>query len=172
MTGAPGEEPDRLGQYAGFVSRFTAFAVDFVVSAGSFMLALAAASFAASVLTGSAIKWSRGSPAVIAAFVVWGFIYFGYSWAANGKTLGSAVLGVQVVAADGDAAGPRRAIVRIFAFPLSFLLCGLGFLGILTGQHRRALHDVIGGTVVVYAWSARSAHLSYLSRDGGGPGPA
>jgi uncharacterized RDD family membrane protein YckC len=47
---------------------------------------------------------------------------------------------------------------------LNFLLFGLGFLGILVGGKRRALHDVIAGTAVVYSWDARVARLRFLSR--------
>jgi uncharacterized RDD family membrane protein YckC len=172
VIGAPAAEPDRQGYYAGFVSRFVAWVADLGVSSGVFMLALAAASFAASVVTGNSIHWSRDNWVVIGIFAAWEFVYYAYSWAANGKTFGAALLGVQVVSTDGGAAGPRRAIVRTLAFPLSFLLLGLGFLGILVGRERRALHDVIAGTTVVYAWSARSAHLKFLSRDalpGGDP---
>ena len=43
------------GKYAGFASRFTAFAVDVGISLGVFGLALAAISFAALVLTGKDI---------------------------------------------------------------------------------------------------------------------
>jgi len=50
------------------------------------------------------------------------------------------------------------------AFPLSFLLLGLGFVGIVIGRERRALHDVIAGTTVVYDWDARSARLRLLTR--------
>jgi uncharacterized RDD family membrane protein YckC len=35
-------------------------------------------------------------------------------------------------------------------FPLSVALFGLGFLGILFHTQRRALHDLIAGTAVVY----------------------
>ena len=48
------------GKYAGFASRFAAFAVDVGVSLGVFLLALAAISFAARVLTGKDIAWNRG----------------------------------------------------------------------------------------------------------------
>ena len=58
----------------------------------------------------------------------------------------------------------RRAIGRTLAFPLSFLILCLGFLGILLGDQRRALHDVIAGTVVIYCWDARAARLRLLSR--------
>jgi uncharacterized RDD family membrane protein YckC len=160
---------DRRGQYAGIASRFIAFVVDVAVSSGVFLLSLAAVSFAASVVTGKAINWNRGDVAVVAVFAVWEFVYFGYSWAANGKTFGMALLGIQVVGEDGDAAGQRRGIVRVLAFPLSFLLCGLGFTGILLGRRRRALHDVLAGTAVVYTWDARAAQLRFLARDGARP---
>jgi uncharacterized RDD family membrane protein YckC len=58
--------------------------------------------------------------------------------------------------------------VRTLAFPLSFLLLGLGFAGILLGRDRRALHDSIAGTAVVYAWDARAARLRFLAREGNG----
>jgi hypothetical protein len=30
--------------------------------------------------------------------------------------------------------------------------------------NRRALHDLVAGTVVVYAWDARAARMRYLAR--------
>jgi uncharacterized RDD family membrane protein YckC len=83
----------------------------------------------------------------------------------SGRTAGMAVLGVQVVRADGAAAEPRRGVLRALVFPLSFLLLGLGFLGILVQRERRALHDLIAGTAVVYAWDARAARLRFLARE-------
>ena len=153
------------GKYSGFASRFVAFAVDVGVSLGVFLLALAAISFAASVLTGKDITWHRGDIWVIVAYAVWAFIYFASCWSANGRTAGMAVFGVRVVRDDGTYPTHRQAVVRTLAFPLSFLLFGLGFVGILVGQRRRALHDVIAGTVVVYSWDAQAARLRFLARD-------
>jgi uncharacterized RDD family membrane protein YckC len=152
------------GRYAGFASRFAAFAVDVGFSLGVFMLALAAISFAARVLTGKDIAWNRGDVWVVIAYALWGFIYFAYSWAASGRTAGMALFGVRVVRDDGTDASGRRAVVRTLALPLSFLLLGLGFVGILLGDRRRALHDVIAGTAVIYSWDARAARLRFLSR--------
>ena len=152
------------GRYAGFASRFTAFAVDVAVSVGVFMLALAAISFAATVLTGTDIAWNRGDIWVIIAYAVWAFIYFAHSWAASGRTVGMALFGVRVVRGDGTDVSGRRAIVRTLTLPLSFLFLGLGFAGILLGDRRRALHDVIAGTAVIYSWDARAARLRFLSR--------
>ena len=62
-----------------------------------------------------------------------------------------ALFGVPVVRDDGSDASGRRAVVRTLALPLSFLFLGLRFAGILLGDRRRALHDVIGGTAVIYS---------------------
>jgi uncharacterized RDD family membrane protein YckC len=153
------------GKYAGFASRFAAFAADAGVSVGVFMLALAAISFAARVLTGTDIAWNRGNIWVIIAYAVWAFFYFAYCWAASGRTPGMALFGVRVVTDDGAYASWRRAVTRTLALPLSFLFLGLGFVGILLGDRRRALHDVIAGTAVIYSWDARAARLRFLSRE-------
>jgi uncharacterized RDD family membrane protein YckC len=166
------EETETLrGQHAGFASRFIAFIVDCALSIAVFMLVLSAASFAASVLTGSSIHWSRANTWVVVAFFAWEFFYYAYFWTASGKTPGMVLLGVQVVGQDGSSVGTRRGLLRTLAFPLSFLLLGLGFLGILLGRDRRALHDVIADTAVVYCWDAREARLRSLAREGSGRRP-
>jgi uncharacterized RDD family membrane protein YckC len=157
------------GHYAGFASRFASFVVDLVVLTGIFELVLAAINFTASVVTGKEIAFNRGNLWVVIAYLVWGFIYFAHFWGLNGRTPGGALFGVQVLTDDGDDVTFRRAVLRTLVFPLSFLILGLGFLGILLGDQRRALHDVIAGTVVVYSWDARAARLRFLSR-GSSPG--
>lgn len=152
------------GHYAGAVSRLVAYALDLAVISALFGLALAAVSFTASLIAGHSVSWSKSSLPVAIAYGCWWFVYFAYSWAGNGKTFGMAVLGVQVVSREGGAAGWRRAIVRTLVFPLSFLLLGLGFAGILIDGERRALHDVIAGTAVVYTWDARAQRLRFLAR--------
>ncbi len=163
------------GHYAGSVSRFLAYAIDLAACSGVFAAALAGISYAAQVVTGRQVTWNRENLVVAIIFVAWQFLYFGYSWAASGRTFGMAVLGVRVVRADGAIIDPWRGVLRAFVFPLSFLLFGLGFLGILIQPERRALHDLIAGTAVVYAWDARAARLRFLAREagpaaGGAPG--
>jgi uncharacterized RDD family membrane protein YckC len=165
MTAGPRAESGFWGHYAGFVSRFVAYAVDLGVITLLFGLAVAAASFAATLITGHSVNWSRSDVVVAVLYGCWWLLYFGYSWAANGKTFGMALLGVRVVSTEGDAASPLHAIVRTLVFPLSFALFGLGFLGIIVGRERRALHDVIAGTCVVYTWDARAQRLHFLARD-------
>jgi uncharacterized RDD family membrane protein YckC len=174
MTAHPGKgrpiEPPHAGReglqghYAGFASRFAAFVVDLVVLTGIFVLVLAAVNFMASVLAGKSIHFNRGNIWVIIAYAVWAFIYFAHFWGLNGKTPGGALFGLQILTNGGGDVSGRRAIGRTLAFPLSFLVLCLGFLGILLGDRRRALHDVIAGTVVIYSWDARAARLRFLSR--------
>ena len=170
MSGRPAQADlvSYQGHYAGAVSRMASFIIDLIVGPGVFTLALAAISYAAHIVTGRSISWNRSDIVVAIIFAAWEFFYFAYSWAADGKTVGMAVLGVRVVRSDGSDLDPRRAVLRTLVFPLSFLLCGLGFIGILVQREHRALHDLIAGTAVIYSWDARAAHLRFLARQAAG----
>ena len=160
----PGRWVKAQGHYAGSVSRLAAYLIDLIVSSVIFELALTAISFVASIFTGHGISYHRGSIVVTIIYVLWQFAYFGFQWAANGKTLGMTLLGVHVVNADGTRLEPRRGWVRSLTFPLGFLTLGLGFVGILLQREHRALYDLIAGTAVIYAWDARAAQLRFLAR--------
>jgi len=152
------------GHYAGSVSRFGAYAIDLAVSTAAFTLALAAIAYAVRIVIGQDVNLNRSNAVVAVIFVGWQFLYFAYSWAVSGRTFGMAVLGIRVVHADGTVLDPKRAVLRALVFPLSFLLFGLGFLGILVQHEHRALHDLIAGTAVVSSWDARAARLRFLAR--------
>ena len=160
------------GTYAGSMSRLLAYAIDLAVSIGLFSLALAGISYVVKIVSGHEISWNRENTWVVIVFILWQFFYFGYSWAMSGRTFGMAVLGIKVVQDDGQLIRPRQGVVRSLAFPLSILLFGLGFLGILVGRQHRALHDVIAGTAVVYSWDARAARLRFLAREAETPAVA
>jgi uncharacterized RDD family membrane protein YckC len=160
----PGRWVSSQGHYAGSVSRLAAYLIDLIVSSVIFELALTAISFVASIFTGRGISYHHGSTVVTIVYVLWQFVYFGFQWAANGKTLGMSLLGVHVVRADGARMEPWRGWVRALTFPLGFLTLGLGFLGILVQREHRAVYDLIAGTAVVYAWDARAAQLRFLAR--------
>jgi uncharacterized RDD family membrane protein YckC len=128
------------------------------------MVGAAALAFSIQLVTGSNFSLTSHQIASLVAAVVWEFVYFAYQWSLSGKTIGMAVLGIRVVKADGSPIGPRQAVLRTLALPLSFLLLGLGFLGILTNRDRHALHDRLAGTAVVYSWDARAARLRWLAK--------
>jgi uncharacterized RDD family membrane protein YckC len=163
-SASPADLVTYQSHYAGAVTRFAAYAIDITVASAAFSLGLAAISYGVQVITGHQVHWNRSNIVVAICYFAWLGIYFAYSWAVGGRTFGMAVLGIRVVHADGTILSPRRALVRTLAFPLSFLLLGLGFLGILVGREHRALHDVIAGSVVIYSWDARAARLRFLAR--------
>ena len=154
-----------LGHYAGAASRFLAYAVDVIVSWSLYTLGVAGVTFVIKIVTGRSVTWHPDNSIIVAAiFAVWELAYFGYCWAAGGKTPGMSLLGVRVVRADGAEIDPWRGVVRALAFPLSIILCGLGFAGILVQREHRALHDLLAGTAVIYSWDARATRLRCLTR--------
>jgi len=156
----------RQGHYAGAVSRLAAFAADVGASWGLYALGLGAVSLTVELATGRTFSINRNQIPTLIVLVVWEFVYFAYQWALDGKTIGMAVLGIQVVKADGSPLTARQAVVRTLAFPLSIAVVGLGFLGILVQRERRAVHDLVAGTAVIYSWDARAARLRWLARQG------
>jgi uncharacterized RDD family membrane protein YckC len=152
------------GHYAGAVTRLAAFALDQTVATAVFALGTAILAWALQLVSAGEIDWAPESWLTGVGFLIWLFIYYAYPWAVSGKTFGMSVLGIRVVRADGAPAQVRNAVLRTLALPLSFLTLGIGFVPIVTGRHRRALHDHIAGTAVVYAWDARAARLRFLAR--------
>jgi len=164
FSASPADLVSYQSHYAGAVSRFAAYAIDVAVLTLAFALGLAGISYSVQIVTGHQVGWNRSNTVVAIIFVLWQFVYFGYSWAISGKSPGMALLGIRVVRTDGTTLDPPHAYLRSLVFPLSVLLFGLGFLGILIGREHRALHDVIANTAVIYSWDARAARLRFLAR--------
>jgi uncharacterized RDD family membrane protein YckC len=151
--------------HAGFVTRFSTFVIDVVVINLTFALAGLVVQFVVSALGGTDARLSEAPALSSVAFVLWWFTYAAVSLATFGQTAGMAVFGVRALRADGRPLGGGRAVVRVLAFPLSFLLFGFGFALIVLRRDRRALHDLIARTCVVYDWDVRTARSPFL---GGG----
>ena len=154
----------RQGHYAGAVSRLVAFGADVGASWGLFTLGAAALAFTIQLASGTRFSLSNHQVASLVAATIWEFIYFAYQWTLSGKTIGMAVLGIRVVKTDGTPIGARQAVIRTLTLPLSIIVFGLGFLGILTNRRRYAWHDRLAKTAVVYSWDARAARLRWLAR--------
>lgn len=155
----PGDRRRKMtGHYAGALSRLAAFGLDDLFAAGLFTGFIAVLRYILSLvsditLSGNhVVQWGLG-------LGVWGFLYYFLGLAIFGRTPGMAILGLRVVARDGSNLQARSAFIRTLVMPLSFVLFGLGLVGIVFGKERRALHDVIAGTAVVYDWGKRIAEL-------------
>lgn len=147
------------GNYAGPVSRLLAFGADAFFIWAAFTLTVIGVAFVVELFssiesTGSVVQSVLG----LLLFAIWAFVYFWASLALAGKTFGMNIVGISVVARDGEPLTARAATRRTLVFPFSFVLF-LGFLGILFNPERRALHDAAGGTAVVYDWGDRPAEM-------------
>ncbi len=147
------------GRYAGAVSRFLAFLLDVAVLGAVFAMLGVLTTEALRIVAN--VSWSSADHRLLVSvlYVLWQLLYFAGLTAGTGRTIGKAVLGVFVVQEDGTPVTPRGAVLRTIAFPVSFLLFGAGFLLGVVRRDRRQLHDLVGGTAVVYAWDAETARL-------------
>jgi uncharacterized RDD family membrane protein YckC len=161
---APERDVGMQGHYAGAVSRLFSFLLDALFASMSFWVLSWLFTVGVNTVTGENIDPTDHGLLTTAAFTCWAFVYAAYPQAVSGRTLGMAIVGLAAVQRDGSPIRPGQAVVRVVTFPLSFLLFGLGFIGILLGRERRALHDVCAGTAVVYAWNARAARLRFMAQ--------
>lgn len=81
--------------------------------------------------------------------------YFFLSVAIAGRTVGKALMGVRVVGLKGGRLPPGRSLLRAFAYLVSLIPLAAGFLWVLVDRDRRAWHDHIAGSRVVYDSSVR-----------------
>ncbi len=145
------------GRYAGSVSRFVAFLFDLFAIGTLFALGTMLVSAALTVVVGTDLTLSEDRIAVVIAYVAWAFVYYATTQAATGRTIGKAITGILVVDADGKRVSGKAAVVRTLAFPISFVVFGIGLIIGLFRQDRRELHDLLAGTGVVYQWDAALA---------------
>jgi uncharacterized RDD family membrane protein YckC len=156
--------PGLQGHYVGVASRFVAFVIDIVTIAVLFAIGGRVAEYVLTVLLRDEVEFSKSSLLGRIALLVWVLVYSMYPLAASGRTFGMAIVGLRAVRVDGGDLDGWHAVLRVLAFPLSFLLFGFGFVLILLRRDRRALHDLIASTAVVYAWDARAARMRFLLR--------
>ena len=163
---------DVSGNYAGAVTRLLAHSADLAVAGLLFVIGLAALDYVLRTIAGVDAVTDNAEVWSATAASVWLFLYWWVSIAVAGKTIGKALLGLRVVTRDGEILSSFRSALRAVSLPLSYLLFGFGFLGIILGRERRALHDVIAGSAVIYDWGPRTAELpvpisAYLARKSG-----
>lgn len=152
--------PSRTGHYAGAFTRAAAFLIDWLLITSVYGVIVAATQWFSGTFLG--VEWGVGDGNRLAwgaGFVVWAFLYLAVGLMVSGRTVGKRLLGLRVVTREGLPLSAGRATVRVASQPLSFLVLGLGLVGIVTGKERRALHDVIAGTAVIYDWGDRPAEV-------------
>ncbi|HRD63089.1 RDD family protein [uncultured Nocardioides sp.] len=145
------------GHYAGPVGRSLAFAAD----AGIATLLYTAAGATVGWLVRTFIDQGASLEPWLSAVLLgsWYFTYFFVSLVVAGRTPGMALVGLRVVTREGSTLRPWSALVRTVCMPFSFLLFGLGLVGVVIGREHRALHDVAAHSAVVLDFGDRPAEL-------------
>jgi uncharacterized RDD family membrane protein YckC len=164
------------GRLAGGVSRFVAFLADAFTISFSYGVVVALVVYLAELLGASNAAVKGHGLAWAIGYVSFAFLYYWIALAITGRSIGKGLVGLRVVRNDGKPISPGRAAVRTFVYPFSFIL-GLGLIPIVTGKHRRALHDWAAGDEVLYDWGDRPAELpapltAWVRRRTGEPEPA
>jgi uncharacterized RDD family membrane protein YckC len=170
-TGVLNEEPDSLqGYYAGFTSRAVAIIIDFAIITLASAVVIGAMSlffdlpsvqrfiqWFDSVLPGFSQVFVGLTSARFAGifFLLLMYLYFVFFFSTTGQTIGKAVMGLRVVTTDGKRMGVKRSFIRTLCYTISLAPLGLGFLWVLGEDRRRAWHDKIAHTYVLYVWDAR-----------------
>lgn len=150
----------KTGRYAGPLTRLLAVIADGFFVSIAFTLISAGLVFVVQLVAPDfELPENRGLIYGI-LFVGWVFTYMWFGVAIFGKTVGKWILGLRVVTAAGSPAlKGRSAFVRSLTYPLSFVILGVGLLGVVFGRERRAWHDHLAGTAVVYDWGSRTAAM-------------
>ncbi len=154
------------GHYAGALTRLLAYGADLLMINISYAASLALVQFAINSATPWHVNLKSGYGWVIAVGFAWAAVYFGSSWAIFARSPGMTIFGLRIVRSDGASLERRRALIRLIAFPLGFLTCGIGFLGIIFGRTHQAIYDRIARTAVIYSWDAEAAKLRDLATRG------
>jgi uncharacterized RDD family membrane protein YckC len=104
-------------------------------------------------------KWvwlTTAIPAAVGVVIaVLPLAYFFITVAVTGRTVGKALMGIQIVAKDGRQLPVLRSLLRTVAYLISLVPLFGGFLWILIDSDRRGWHDHIAGSRVVFADSVR-----------------
>ena len=139
------EEVEEFDDSAPFSMRFNAGLFDLII--GSFVTALLLSPFM--LLSSNWISWA-GFFAFAATCSVVMFIYLTTTIGLYGRTYGMRLFSLELVDIEGENYPTfHQAAVSSSVYLLSLAFGGLGFLTIPFNEEKRAVHDIVSGTIVV-----------------------
>jgi uncharacterized RDD family membrane protein YckC len=135
--------------FAGVVSRGFALIVDLVVTHLAYLVGSALVALVASLVGTLRPAWLVAALAASGWFLLVGS-YFVLFWTVVGQTPGMRLMRLRVERDTGRRLPVGRSILRFIGLLLAIVPMFAGFLPALFDRRRRALQDMIAGTVVVY----------------------
>ncbi len=155
-----GEPTDR----AGAVTRALAFAFDVLIVNLGFSGLAAVIALIASAFTGNGNGVSE--QALVAGTLLWfalGGFYLVAFWSLAAQTPGMRFLGIRL-GVEGHGLPFRRSLRRLAGMVLGWIPFGIGYLGIVFDERRRAWDDRLSGVDVLYDGERAAAPWSRLER--------
>jgi uncharacterized RDD family membrane protein YckC len=140
--------------YAGLGSRAIALVVDALLANVVFVTVVALGGLVASLFGGLRPHWVAGTIAGTGWLLVV-VSYFVAFWSSTGQTPGMGLMRLRVLDQLGNPPRIGRSLLRFAGLVLAIVPLFAGCLPMLVDDRRRALQDLIAGTVVVYADDAR-----------------
>ncbi len=136
---------DEIDDLAPFSMRFGAGLFDLIISAFTAMVLLLPFAFAgASWTTASGILTFSATWAIVS------FLYMTTSVGFFGKTMGMRLFSLEIVdALENEYPTLHQAAISSSLYIISLLFAGAGFITALFNEERRAIHDLLSGTIVV-----------------------
>ncbi len=132
--------------FAGFIVRFAAFAVDFLVIV---LISIVVGFFFAIITKIANINWNVETVSSFVGFLLNAgyYVFMTYNY---GATIGKRVFGLKVKSVKDEKLDIGAVIVREIAGKfISIMLIGLGYLWIVFDRRKQGLHDKLAGTIVV-----------------------
>jgi len=146
------QQRERRPIFAGAFSRMLSLAIDAGIVYGSLLLISAA--IAALINAFSQGDQHAGTVVLAIGFSTWtliAIVYLVVFWSGAGRTPGMSFVAIRMLAEDGEPVRPGQALRRALWLPISALVLGLGFVGVLFERERRGWPDRRAHTVVCYA---------------------
>lgn len=160
--------PTFMGHYAGFISRLVAFTIDILIVSITIgvLLGLIRLILTFFNIDPLILKLDTGGTSTLFRYVLLfmtsftftflvNMVYCTFFWMAAGKTIGKAVMGLQVIGPKGSRITFWRAIKRYTGYWISALPFFLGYFWVLINDSRQGWHDIIAGTSVIYDHDAQ-----------------
>jgi uncharacterized RDD family membrane protein YckC len=138
-----------LPPYAGVVTRGFALAVDAGIATLVYLIGAALVGLVSSLVGELRPAWLVGAIAGAAWFLVVVAYFVGF-WSTVGQTPGMRIMRLRVCTRANAPPRLSRSLVRLAGLVLAIIPCFAGFLPALVDERRRALHDFLAGTIVVY----------------------
>jgi uncharacterized RDD family membrane protein YckC len=137
--------------YAGIASRAVALAVDAAIAQLILLCVGAVLALVGSLVSDAKLDTAVEAVLAAAAWTLAVAFYFVLFWSTAGQTPGMRLMALRVMGPDGVHPGVSRSIVRVIGLGLAIIPLFAGFLPVLFDRRRRGLHDLLAGTVVLYA---------------------